>query len=349
MRLASEFFVKIVRVLLVSALLLLVSSSTAWAKSSAELIRQVPGSSPLIVGVEMGKVKSTQLFKEGLAFVTRVAKGESLLDFVLSKKAFDFEKDINAVLVAFATAPTNPQAPPPPAMAVVDGTFDPARVKAAIEARYGKTQSRTVGSMEVMSTAGVEFAFVDATTLVITESRYAPPTWKAVADENASALKNASIVGLMALTDTTRGIWFAMSTASIATPAGTPQMDGAGISLDLRSGLAVDFRSQFAKAADAVAAKNQADEIKKNTDDALLEMLGAKPLVENLVATIHNERVVALTTTMKDAEVRVMLQRLKAMNEAPPPVAPSGKQPTTTTGASPAPTQPGHGTKADFN
>jgi hypothetical protein len=333
---------------ILAVLLLVLASSTATAKPAAELMRHVPGVSPVIVGLEMSKINSSYLFKETMAFLKKAAKQDSVLGFVLSKKPFDLETDLDGAVVAFATAPMNPQAPPPAAMAVITGRFDQERVKTAVAEKYGTLKSRKVGKLEVFSTSGVDFTFVDATTLVIAESGFAAPTWKAVSDPKSSAAANTEIQGLLKLTDTTRGIWFTMNTKSLPTPTGAAAMDGAGIAVDLRRGLSLDVNSKFAKPEDATKAKEQFDELKKTSaEDSMLDMFGAKPLVGNMVATVKDGRVLNMATAITDAEVRLMVQRIKAMNEQPPPIAPSG-QPTTG-GPTTRPTSPGQGADADFN
>lgn len=334
---------KILTSCLTMVLLLVFLTAPAAAKPTAQLLENVPAQSPMIVGLEMSKVKSSHLFKEFMGFLEKSAKKDSVLAFVMSKKPFDMNQDIDSAVVAFSSAPTNPAQPPPPAMAVISGRFDIERVKKSVTEKYGKLGQRKVGKLDVFTTAGVDFGFLDSNTLIIAESGFAAPTWKAVTDKKSAASASKEIQQLIAMTDTTRGVWFAVNTKAIPAPAGAPAMDGAGIAMDLRTGLALEFNSKFAKADDAKKAKQQFDEMKQKADeDRMLEMFGAQPLVKNMNAAVRQERMLNMTTSITNAQVKTMVARVKAMNEQPPPVTDNSG-----TGTEPKPT--GTGTKADFN
>lgn len=321
--------------------------ANAVAATSPELVDKVPAVSPLLVGVDLPKVRDTKLFGEATTFLTKVAPKESLVAFALSNKAFDYATDIDSALVAFQTAPTSPTAAAPPLMAVVSGRFDVARVKSAVTNQYGALKSRKDGAMEIFTAGDVDFAFPNANTLVISDSKFAAAAWDAVKQPaTKSAKSNRQIGELLSMTDTSKGFWFAVNAKAVPTPAGAPTTDSASIAVDLSSGLAFEAKTKFAKAEDATKALAQFEELKKNQDEALINMLGLKPVLEKSVATIQDKHTLTMASSMSEWEVKVMLERIRSMNEAPAPIAPSKagttQQPTT-------PKTPGEGANADFN
>lgn len=316
----------------------------AFAATSPELINKVPIASPLFVGIDLPLVRDTTLFTEGVTFLTKMAPKESLVAFVLSNQAFDYKTDIDSAVIAFETAPTSPSAPAPALMAVVSGKFDADRVKKSVAQRYGQISSRKKDGLDIHTSGGVDFAFLDANTLVIAEKKYADPTWAAVKQPAKAASANPQVKQLLAMTDTSRGFWFAVNAQAVPTPAGTPATEGASIAVDLRSGLTLDVKTKFAKADDAKTSLTKFEELKSSQDDPLIDMLGLTPLVKNSKASVTDSRTLTLSSSMTNYEVKVMLERIRSMNEAPPPIAPSKA-----TGSQSTPKPTGEGANADFN
>lgn len=341
------------RIFILAALTLLIAAP-AWAVPSDALIRHVPKSAQLVVGLEVPKLKKSFLFDEVMKVIKDQASGKSILTFVINSKSFDFENDVESMLVAFEKPMTNPNATSAPASAVVlSGKLDAAKVKAAAEKHFGKLKATKKGALEVLSASGLDMAFVDTSTLVIVDQgAFGDATWKAIGDETQSGTKNGELKDMMGLVDTKRGVWVAILTKGAVAAPGAPPMDGAAMALEVGPGVKVDFRSKFEKGEDAKKALTQFQDMKKQSgQDPLIAMLGAKPLMDNLKAGVEKERVLAMSTSMTEAELKAMFTRLKAMNQAPPPM--QTPPPTGATGQ-PAPNQStpqpaGEGVKADFN
>jgi hypothetical protein len=346
--------VKRITALFIALAVTLVSVS-AFAKTSDALIRHVPHDSRILVGLEIPKLKKSFLFSEVLSVLRDQPEGKNILSFILAEDAFDVEKDVDSMLLAFDEAPTSPQASSAPASVVVlQGKLDSKKVLASARKKLGKLKMTKHGSVEVYSGSGIDMAFVDDGTLVLADQgKHAKNTWKAVNDPEKAASANPQIQSLMKLIPGQKGLWVAMETGGLTPTPDSPEMDGAAMTLDVASGVALDFHSKFQKEKDAKAALDQFKQMKSQSgNDPLVAMLGAKPLLDNLDAKLEKKTVLAMTTSMSEAELKSLIARLKAMSQAPPPTtgAPtSGPQSGPTTGK-PANTAPtGKGANADFN
>lgn len=324
-------------------------SANAFAKQSDALIRHVPHDSKIIVGMEIPKLKKSFLFSEVLSVLRDKSGGMNVLSFVLDTEGFDVEKDVNSMLVAFDEAPTDPQAAQSPASVVVlQGTLDAKKVIGAAKKKFGGMKKTKKGKIDVYSGSGIDMAFVAKDTLVIADQgKYAAETWSAAGDPKKSASANKDIGALMKLIPSGKGLWVTMETKGMTAP-NSPAMDGAAMTLDLISGVALDFRSKFQKEKDAKDALTQFQQMKKQSgSDPLVAMLGAKPLLENLDARVEKKTVLAMKTSMTDAQLKALVVKLKALSKSPPPAMGPTKGPTSGPTSNPPPT--GQGADADFN
>lgn len=344
--------------------LTIMSASAAATATSSSLVRYVPKASKLVFGIEVPKLKTSFMFTEAMSVLRKEAKGKTILTFVLNGKSIDFERNVTSMLVAFESPIMNPQARTmPPSVVVVSGEFDRAAVIADAKKHFGDLAAVKKGELEVHAGKGLEIGFVNDSTLVLVDQgKFADAAWKAAADEAESGAKNANLSEMMGLVDTTEGFWLTVLTKGVKPPAAAmaqmpeapPEMDGAAISLALASGLSATFKSQFVKPADAKRALEQFQALKSGSgDDPLVDMVGAKPLVQNMKGTVENQRVLALTTSMTGKELKTLFDRVKALAEEPPPKiggktgAPGEKKGPDAAPKTPPPT--GSGVNADFN
>ena len=334
---------------LFTVVVLTVMSATAFGATSDTLLKHAPADSQILIGMDVPKVKSSVVFQEVLKLVRAQAGSSPVVQFVLDEDGLDLENDVDSALLAFDRAPVDPQNPQAPdSVVVVTGKFNQAEVEAAAAEKFGKLSAKKVGELEVKASSEIALAFIDQKTLVVAGTdAFAEKAWTAANNPKKSAAANKDVKALMSLANTKLGLWLTMVTKGLAQP-GAPPMDGAAMSGNLAKGVAVAVYTQFGKSDDAKAALAQFEQLKKQSgSDPMLAMFGAKPLIDNLEAKVEKERVLAMTTSMNDAQLRMMIERVKAMNQAPPPVAPPTKGQQSTPKAQPKP--PGTGSNADFN
>ena len=334
------------RAVTAAILVVLAWTTPVSAESATALLGSVPKNAPIVVGVDLPLVRGTKLYNEGYAFLNTMAKPGSVLHLLMSGQAFDLKKDVDAAVVAFASAPASPTSPPPPSMGVVSGRFDVERVRKTVKASFGTFRSRQQGDLTIYSADNADFAFPDPNTLVIADKAYAAATWEAAKGPANGAAADPAMSSVIQLIDTSRGIWIAMNTATLPTPAGVPKTTGAGLAVDLRKGLAINYRSRFTNKQDAQTAKTDFEGLKNGQDDGTLQMFGVKPLVDNMKASVVQDTVLMLDSAINHAQVADMVKKLKALNEQPKAIAP----PTGDPGQNPVSPQPvGKGSNADFN
>ncbi|HSG70600.1 MAG TPA: hypothetical protein VLA12_09310, partial [Planctomycetaceae bacterium] len=147
---------------------MLTISSTASASTSDGLLKHVPADSQIVIGMDVPKIKDSFVFKEVLQLLQSQSSASPAVQFVIDAGGFDLEKDVNALLMAFDKAPTNPNNPVAPAgVTVLQGKFDRAAVEKAAAAKFGELKPRKVGSLDLKVGKDFSIAFLDANTILV--------------------------------------------------------------------------------------------------------------------------------------------------------------------------------------
>ena len=115
--LGDIYWISPLNLLPLALLALFVAGPVAASQPSDALIGEVPKETKLLVGVDVDKVSKSFLFDELMKLLQEQKLGTSILSFALESGSFDFEKDVDAMLIAFERPMMNPQAkstPPRP-------------------------------------------------------------------------------------------------------------------------------------------------------------------------------------------------------------------------------------------
>ncbi len=341
---------------------------------SAALVRYLPKETRVIAGLEVASMKDSFVFTEALTMMRGEAKANTIIGFVLNSEAIGFEKNVTSMVAAFERPMVSLGGTPPPGAVILQGTLDEAKIFADARKAFPKLEFVTRGTTKVLAGSGMELGFLNSNTLVISDKgKFADTIWAAVGDKNVSALSNSHTTGLRKLVDTSRGLWVTMDTRGVKPSAEAeaaakqamkqaskekgeeapkldkpPEVDGIALSLSLVEGLALDFKTKFKSGSEAEKARKELQGLRdKQGNEKMVEMVGAKPLVDNLKLEVINSRILSLTTKMTTDELLKMLKRVESLAKDPPKLdKPGEKGENAADGAAP-PT--GQGADADFN
>jgi hypothetical protein len=331
-------------IFLVCASLFMASVASA---QSAELTRYVPQSSKVLIGLNFDQLRPSPIYAELFVFARQQPVVQTLFDFMETELGIKPEKDIDAVLLAFPEAVTNPaQAQSSRTLTVaVKGPFDPEKVIVAAKKRYATLQITGEGANAQFNTGEFSFALPAPGLLLLTTGKedFQKQTWSALESDKAAASSDKEIGASLKDINPKRGLWMVGITRDLPQPG--PKMNRAGLTLDVASGLKMDMVAEMATPEDATRAQKDFDDLKAQASNPMVMMLGAAPLVTNMKSKAAKTKV-TLTTAMTKTEFNGMLKQLKqvvSQGSQPMKVQPATK-------AQPAPVNPDKkGVDADFN
>lgn len=360
-----ETALKRLPVIFVAALLLLLSapayaqfllSAPAYAQSpSADLVRYTPAQAKVLIGVNVPAVRESFLFGDVMDFIRSQPANQDLLGFVLRGGFVDIEKEVDGLLIATppAEVPTSPQGPMPEqdVTLAVRGKIDRDAVLASAKEKFAEVKSAKVGKMEVFDTGSFKFVIVDKTTLVLVAASapYEAATFEAISDKDKSVESDKAMKEVIGRIKTSRGIWMATTETPTAPGMPVPPMKDMAMTVDIAGGLKLDIRGKATSADQAKIMAEQMEKLKNdNLESGMVKTVGARPLLANLQVR-HDKDRLDISTRMKQAEFKTLIDRMKAMRGAPngftPPASMQPKSPVEGDEKKPATS----GADADFN
>lgn len=320
-------------------------TSVASAQS-AELTRYVPQSSKVLIGMNFDELRPSPIYGELFTFARQQPVVQTLFEFMEAELGIKPEKDIDAVLLAFPEAVTNPaQAQSSRTLTVaVKGPFNPEKVIVAAKKRYAKLEITGEGANTRFNTGEFAFALPAPGYLILTTGKedFQKQTWSALESDKAAASSDKEINASLKDINAKRGLWMVGITRDLPQPG--PKMNRAGLTIDVSSGLKLDMVAEMASAEDATRANKDFSDLKAQASNPMVMMLGAAPLVTNMKSKATKTKV-SVTTAMTKSEFNGMLKQLKQ-------VVSQGSQPVKAqpaTKAQPAPVDTDKGVDADFN
>lgn len=324
-------------------------ATPAWAQT-AELTRYTPVSSQVLIGFNIGPLKDAPIYQQLLGFVRSEPKVAAVMMFLQEDGGLDIEKDINGVLLAFPkVADATKKKGADSLSVVVNGKFDKTRLLEAARKRYPAMKTTGEGENAKYEMETFTFSFASPTNLVLTmgKDEFIQATWTAVASKKASAAANKEVTRVMKQINTSRGLWLVGITKEMNQTSGA-QMNSAGLTVDLTNGLQMEMIGNMATVKDAKQAEKEFSDLRKQGENPMVAMVGAKSLVDNLKAS-RKKKVVTMTTRMSQPEFDNMTKQMGAIlaQGSTPMPRPTGAATVTPGKAEPAPSS--KGVDADFN
>lgn len=345
---------------LVTFVVAVAAPAVAAAQSADKLTRYLPQQSQLVVGLNIEKLRKSKYYKEALTWARKGSNGGAFLDVLENDAQIDLSKDLSSVAVSIPDTKVDKSGQQKNFTVAVSGSFDKAKLMAAIKKKDGSIKETKKGKTTIYSTGEVQFAFPKDGVLWLSAGpdSYRQSAWKAVGSSKHSVRSNKVFKRLLGKVNTSRGFWMLGDTSQLDTKkmkADTPQPKSIALSMDIDNGLDLSMLAELPSEDDAKSAVKQVEQLKQQGGQAaMLSILGAAPLVSNLKAKQKGVDLHA-TTSMTASEFDAMVQRLKQLAQSqmqsggmPSQPVPNPNGPAKTGPAKSAPAKK-DGANADFN
>ncbi len=330
----------------------------ASAESAQKLVQRLPGSNQLIVGVEVGAVKTSPLYKETMEWVRSKSNLTELLTLLESDGGFNLDKDLHSVAMVSPEVPTSvDRALQIPFTIALSGKFDRDKITAAIKTKFPEMSERKEAKVAVLTTDKHDLGFIDDETLVIVSGTkpYQASSWKGLTGKKSK--HNSKFAAIVTDVANEHGMWVLMdSSATSAVDAQGAKAVFSAMAVRLADNMGITLLSHFNDAKAAELALQATEKMKiEAQSNPMVSMMGLGPLLKNM-AIKQDKSKVWITSSMTVAESRALLTRVRSIAERSQGLKPSQAviKPATKevapakTNSSTGPA-PKTGSKADFN
>ena len=323
--------------LLAATVALLAFGATALAAPPME---GLPKKSEVLMGLNIKASRGTLAFKELVKLARNNQDVAEVIENIKKDAGLDLEKDLDYVVMAFpsAKATNRPSAANVPFTAVARGTFDRAKIEKVLAdaQQKDKVETEKLGKFSVYVIDHTTFGFLDDDTMLFSvgPTGYRQTVWKNAHKKSRSISQNKTLQNLLGEVDPAKSFWLVADTTSLNPPkavapskkktkgkskAGDPQpeeppadprMDSISLTVDLSAGLTLDALAHLASEDDArVAQEGLQKDLKAASDNFLVKMMGAGPLLANMKLD-QAKSDLKISTSMNKGEFSTMLKAL---------------------------------------
>jgi len=288
------------------------------AEGADELVNYLPGDSRFAARIDVDALRGTQYFDRAIEFLEERAKqDDSVPDVLDSSAAFDPRSDLHGVAVGLPVSRISPSQNVQRAVVAVSADFQESDFAEYLEQQFSDVSTHELDSgSTVYETDGRAFVVPTSNRLVavLGPESYRNKVWGLLDGEGTSFSKVSDRQGLLTGIDTSRMIWMVNRIPNSGS-GGSSKARSAAVGIQLASRVDLQMVTVGHSESDAESMSKRVKSLKETwSENRMLKMMGAGPLVTNLEVERNGSRVTA-TTSMTDSEFDYFVDRVRQLSE----------------------------------
>lgn len=281
---------------------------------SRDPLTYLPSESRFAAHVDVDSLRQSKYFEKGMTYLEERSGDDDagIGQFLSDDEGFDLRSDLHTIAVGLPVSRVDASSEVERGTFVFSGDFDEQQIRKAVKEQQGELATRTHAGLDAYKVNDAEFALPTSERLIVTmgPESYRNAVWSLAADGGVSFEQTADKHGLLDGVDTSRTVWM-VNRLKGAQDRTKSKVDSAGISLTIEKGLDLQVVTRMASEADAKAVVQQVEAMKKSgSENSMLMMFGAGPLVSNLAVERDGTTAVA-TTSMTEPELDVLVEKVR--------------------------------------
>lgn len=271
----------------------------------------------MVVGLEVGAVQSSPLYKETMAWVRTQSVVSDILSLLETESDFNIEKDLHSLVMVSPEIPTGvDDLSTLPFTIALSGKFDQDAITKAAKTKFPDFVERKEAKLTILGADKRELGFIDGNTLVVASGSksYLSNTWKKLASQKTT--HNAKFKPILSDVVAEHGGWILIDSKSMATGATKgPKANLSALAFRMSDKLFLTMLSHLQDESAATQAVQETEKLKAEAQsNPMITMMGLGPLLKNM-AVKQDKSKLWITSSMTELETRTLLTRMRAIAE----------------------------------